>query len=50
MPTTDDYDKSQEQYNIQKEKDLKTSLISTVLIVTLTIGIILSFVLYMATP
>ena len=50
MPTTDDYDKAQEQYNIQKEKDFTASLISTVFIVTLTIGIILGFVLYMATP
>ena len=50
MPTTDDYNKAQEQYNIQKEKDLISSLVSTVFIVILTIGIILGFVLYMATP
>ena len=50
MPTTDDYDKAQEQYNIQKEKDFTASLVSTVFIVILTICTLLGFVLYMTTP
>lgn len=48
MPTTDDYDKAQEQSNIEKEKEATRILVSTFLILGLTVCIIIGFILYIA--